>query len=182
MEMHRTPCISGGSSIWSITTGGRTTPSMRGMEKPYTSASITATDLPAWASATARLVVSDDLPTPPLPEAMSRTRVVDDGSENGMARPSACPWAGWLPAVALGSPCNICRSSVRSSSVMTVNSMAAESTPSSATTASVTRRSISLRSGHPEIVRATSTDTEPSVMVTSRTMPRSTMLRCSSGS
>jgi hypothetical protein len=38
-----------------------------------------------------RLVVTDDLPTPPLPEAMSSTRVRDDGSAKGIARPSA--WA-----------------------------------------------------------------------------------------
>ena len=58
-----------------MTTGGCSTPSIRGIEKPHTSASITATTLPRWASATARLVVTDDLPTPPLPEAMSSTRV-----------------------------------------------------------------------------------------------------------
>ena len=59
------------------------------MEKPHTSASMTATLWPRWASATARFVVTDDLPTPPLPDAMSRTRVCDDGSANGITRPSA---------------------------------------------------------------------------------------------
>jgi hypothetical protein len=29
---------------------------------------------------------------------------LDAGSANGMARPSAWPWAAWLPAVAAGSP------------------------------------------------------------------------------
>ena len=72
-------------------------PSMRGIEKPQTSASTTATSWPGWASATARLVVTDDLPTPPLPDAMSSTRVLLPGSANGMARPSAWPWA-WLAA------------------------------------------------------------------------------------
>ena len=52
---------------------------MRGIEKPHTSASITATSLPRWASATERLVVTDDLPTPPLPDAMSSTRVAHSG-------------------------------------------------------------------------------------------------------
>ena len=47
-------------------------PSMRGIEKPQTSASTTATLWPRWASATARFVVTDDLPTPPLPDAISR--------------------------------------------------------------------------------------------------------------
>ena len=60
--------------------------------------------------------------------------------------------------------------------------MALEVTPSSARTAPLTRLSISLRSGHPAMVSATFTVTSPSTMVTSRTMPRSTMLRCSSGS
>ena len=97
---------------------------MRGIEKPQTSASTTATDLPCWASAMARLVVTDDLPTPPLPDAISSTRVLDAGSANGMARPSAWPWAGWVPAVAAGSPWSFSRSVARSSSVMTVKSMA----------------------------------------------------------
>ncbi len=34
IEMQRTPQASGGSSIWSITTGSRSAPSMRGIEKP----------------------------------------------------------------------------------------------------------------------------------------------------
>ena len=76
IEMQRTPPAPvGGTSIESITAGGCWTPSMRGMEKPHTSASITATFWPRWARATARLVVTDDLPTPPLPDAMSSTRV-----------------------------------------------------------------------------------------------------------
>ena len=43
-------------------------PSMRGIEKPHTSASTAATRCPRSASATERLVVTDDLPTPPLPD------------------------------------------------------------------------------------------------------------------
>ena len=97
IEMQRTPLASGGTSIWSMTIGGCCTPSIRGIEKPHTSASTTATPLPRWARATARLVVTDDLPTPPLPDAMSSTRVLRSGSANGMARPSAWPWA-WLAA------------------------------------------------------------------------------------
>jgi hypothetical protein len=77
---------------------------MRGIEKPQTSASITATLLPRAARETARFVVTDDLPTPPLPEAMSSTRVRLEGSAKGIVRPCACPWAGWLPAVEAGSP------------------------------------------------------------------------------
>ena len=77
------------ASISSITTGGRSTPSIRGMEKPHTSASTTATFLPRAASATARLVVTELLPTPPLPEAINRQRVFEAGSANGIERPSA---------------------------------------------------------------------------------------------
>ena len=94
-----------------MTTGGRSTPSMRGIEKPHTSASTTATLRPRWARATARLAVIDDLPTPPLPDATSRQRVRLAGSAKGMARPSAWPWAAWVPAVAAGSPCSFWRSS-----------------------------------------------------------------------
>ena len=83
---------------------------MRGIEKPHTSASTTATSLPRRARATARLVVTEDLPTPPLPEATSSTRVGLPGSAKGIARPSAWPWACWLPAVAAGSPCSLVRS------------------------------------------------------------------------
>src|SRR5690606_41017410 len=60
--------------------------------------------LPRLARLTARFVVTEDLPTPPLPEATSSTRVLEPGSAKGMVRPSAWPWAAWLPAVALGSP------------------------------------------------------------------------------
>ena len=72
----------------------------------------------------------DDLPTPPLPEAMSRTRVRLDGSAKGMGaravavgrlatRPVGMP----LVAVAVPpwSPMSRSRSAARSSSVMTVN-------------------------------------------------------------
>src|ERR671917_582777 len=160
IEMERTRWASGGTSIWSMTTGACRKPSMRGIEKPHTSASTTATSLPRRARATDRLVVTDDLPTPPLPEAISSTRVLLPGSANGISRPSAWPCACWLPAVAPGSPWSLVRRAARSSSVMTVKSRSNPSTPSSAVTAPVTRLVISMR----------------------RTMSRSTMLRCSSGS
>ena len=78
-------------SMSSMTVGGWSTPSIRGMEKPHTSASTTATSRPRPARATARLVVTEDLPTPPLPEATSITRVEELASANGTARPSECP-------------------------------------------------------------------------------------------
>ena len=89
MEMHRTPLASGGTIISSMTTGGRSTPNMRGIEKPHTSASTTPTDLPRLDRAMARLVVTELFPTPPLPEAMSSTRVLDPASAKGTDRPSA---------------------------------------------------------------------------------------------
>ena len=51
-------------------------PSMRGIEKPQMSASSTPTVNPWAAIAAARLTVTDDLPTPPLPDATASTRVV----------------------------------------------------------------------------------------------------------
>ena len=112
-----------------MTAGGCSTPSIRGIEKPHTSASMTATLRPRWARATDRFVVTDDLPTPPLPEAISSTRVVLAGSANGIARPSAWPWAGWLPAVADGSPWSFSRTAARCSSVITPKARSTEVTP-----------------------------------------------------
>ena len=126
--------------------------------------------------------MTDDLPTPPLPEETSSTRVGQSGSAKRMARPSAWPWAAWLPAVEAGSPWISSRTAARSSSVITVKSMSARSMPSRASAASVTRLVISARSGHPATVSATCTATVPPSMATPLTMPRSTMLRCSSGS
>ena len=83
IEISVTPLASGGTMTSSITVGGRSMPSMRGIEKPHTSASTAATLWPRCASATARLVVTDDLPTPPLPDAIARTRVRE--SVNGLA-------------------------------------------------------------------------------------------------
>ena len=51
-------------------------PNIRGMENPHTSASKIATERSLSARATARLAERDDLPTPPLPEAISRQRVL----------------------------------------------------------------------------------------------------------
>ena len=47
-------------------------PSRRGTEKPQMSASRIPTTRPREARATARLTVTEDLPTPPLPEAMAK--------------------------------------------------------------------------------------------------------------
>ena len=182
IEMQRTPCVVGGTIMSSITVGGCSTPSMRGIEKPHTSASTTATDLPCCARAMARLAVTDDLPTPPLPDAMSRVRVRLPAWANGMARPSAWPWAAWDPAVAAGLPWTSSRTLARCSSVMTPKSMLTRLTPSRAWTASVTSVWIWLRNGQPAMVRSMPTSTWPPSMAVERTIPRSTMLRWSSGS
>ena len=130
----------------------------------------------------ARLAVTEDLPTPPLPEAISSVRVALPGCAKGMARPSAWPWAGADPAVAAGLPCSLARSSARSASFITVKSRVTAATPSRASSASLTLFWISLRSGHPATVSAIFTSAWPPSKRTPRYMPRSTMLRCSSGS
>src|SRR5215471_10813955 len=50
------------------------------------SASTTPTESPDRAMAAARLTVTEDFPTPPLPEAMAKTRVSDPGLANGISR------------------------------------------------------------------------------------------------
>ena len=54
-------------------------PNILGIEKPQTSASTTPTCFPSSAKAIARFVVTEDFPTPPFPDAISSTRVVDSG-------------------------------------------------------------------------------------------------------
>ena len=95
MEIERTPCATGGISMSSTTLGGSVIPSILGMENPQTSASITATSFSRFARATARFVVTEDFPTPPLPEAIRRTRVftLDSKNEAGGV-PGAAPWFG----------------------------------------------------------------------------------------
>ena len=65
----------GGTIILSTTTGRWRTPSMWGIEWPYTSASRTPTDWPSCKKVAARLTVRVDSPTPPFPLATAITRV-----------------------------------------------------------------------------------------------------------
>ena len=109
-----------------------------------------------------------DLPTPPLPEAMPMT-VVRLPSWNGEGRPAPAP----------PRPARMAR---RSSSVMASIVTCTPATPSRPERAWVTRRWISAFSGQPATVRRMATRTRPSSTATSPTIPRSTMLRCSSGS
>ena len=76
MEMTFTPCDSSGRIMSLNPTGCPETPSIRGTEKPHTSASNTPTRWPCAASAAARFTVTLDLPTPPLPEATAITVVL----------------------------------------------------------------------------------------------------------
>ena len=159
--MTRTPCDSGGSEHLVEHHRLLATPSIRGIEKPYTSASITATLWPCWASATARLAVTEDLPTPPLPEEISSGRVREPGSLKGMARPSAWPWAGWEPAVDAG----VAVEALAQLGALVVGHHGEVEgdvvDAGQARTAPVTRLVISARSGHPATVRATRTATRP---------------------
>src|SRR5215469_12928986 len=134
------------------------------------SASSTPTFWPEAASAAARLTVTDDLPTPPLPLAIAYTWVSDEGCANGISR-STRP------------PRSLVCSSRRCSSLITSRSTATLVTPATAVTAAVTSRVMVSRSGQPATVRYTSTLTLPSGAIsTFLTMPRSVIGRRISGS
>ncbi len=143
-------------------------PSRRGTEKPQMSASRIPTTSPRAASATARFTVTDDLPTPPFPEAMASTRVdaataVSGASSRAFQRARAMTVA-------------------RSSASMAATSTSTERTHSSDCACPMTSRSIWFRRGQAAIVRATSTVTCPSSTRMPRTIPRSTIVSPSSGS
>ena len=107
------------------------------------------------------------------------------GSAKGMARPSAWPWrlAGcrrWPRGRRAACSRSTARVLVGHDGEVELDRRRPRR---AAPTASVTRRWISLRSGQPATVSATCTRHRRSPsMRTSRTMSRSTMLRCSSGS
>ena len=84
IEIILKPWASGGMMSRSSTTVGFSrTPSIRGIEKPQTSASRRPTVWPRLASIAARLTVVVDLPTPPLPLPMARTVVEESGPAIG---------------------------------------------------------------------------------------------------
>ena len=61
------------------------------------SASMAAVSQPSAANVAARLAVTDDLPTPPLPEAMAKMRVLMPGLLNGFCLRSALrPATSWV--------------------------------------------------------------------------------------
>ena len=71
IEIMRTPKAIGGMIMPSTIFGCAAVPSMRGIEWPYMSASTSPTARPMSAIATARFAVTDDFPTPPLPDAIA---------------------------------------------------------------------------------------------------------------
>src|SRR6266550_2091153 len=116
------------------------------------SASTTPTDRPRRARSTATLTVTDDFPTPPLPDATAYTRVRDPGLANGISAAGASPRSFW-------------RSSVRCASVITPRLTTAPVTPGIAETAAVTSRFNCSRIGQPATVSRTPTRTRPSAAV-----------------
>ena len=133
------------------------------------SASITPTLKPSAASAAARLVVTVDLPTPPLPLATISTLVV-----GGMAVSGArCDTLKRALAMA----------AAFSSAVSSAHTMRTLVTPGRDSSRALTSFWIWALSGQPEVVRAISTRTNPSSDTCApRAMPNSTRLLPSSGS
>ena len=133
------------------------------------SASSTPIFRPRFASAAARLTVTEDLPTPPLPDATQITLVVGA---------SAVP-----PARSLAFQRALPIASVRCCWVISVQVMATAMTPAMAATRVLTSFWIWARSGQPAVVSATVTVTLPSGATTApRAIPRSTMSLPNSGS
>src|SRR6478609_8576335 len=134
------------------------------------SASTIPTVRPALARARARLTVTDDLPTPPLPLAIAKTLVSEPGWANGISR-----WA-WPPRSVSWSP-------ERCSGVITPSVRSTPVTPGTFVTAAVTSRLMVSLSGHPATVSSTWTATEPSSATsTVSTIPSSVIGRLISGS
>ena len=144
-------------------------PSMRGIEKPQMSASMTPTAKPRSARAAARLAVTDDFPTPPLPEATASTRA-PGGTRLGPAVDWACLRATSMAAA-------FCSASISTQSIE------AEVTPGRPSMRVRISRFSWAFSGQPAVVRATTTTAAPaSETVADRAMPSSTMSAPSSGS
>ena len=134
------------------------------------SASTTPTLSPVAAIAWARLTVTDDLPTPPLPLATAMTRVSEPG------------WAKGISLAGLPPRSVSCRPE-RCSSVITPRLRSTPVTPATCPTAAVTSRVILSLSGQPATVSSTRTATTPSApTLTASTMPISVMGRLISGS
>ena len=144
-------------------------PRSRGTENPQMSASRIPMVSPRRARATARLTVTELLPTPPLPEAMAMTRAV-----SGMSVAGAGSRASRRARAMTDLRCSASITPVVTSTTRT---------PGRAPTWVSTSLRICVRSGHPATVRATSTATVPPPSIpTEVTIPSSTMSAPSSGS
>ena len=103
------------------------------------SASTMPTLSPERAIETARLTVTEDLPTPPLPEAIAKTLVSEPGWAKGISR------AAWPPR-------SVACSAERCSSFITPKSTWTSVTPGTVRTAAVTSLVRVSRIGQPETV------------------------------
>ena len=116
------------------------TPSILGTLNPQISASRTPTVRPREAKAVAMLTVTEDVPTPPFPEAIEMTRV------------RAGIWLGAAVSRALSRARSMTR--VRSSGVNSSQCNWTELMPGSDSTRVSQSRFMDARSGHPAVVRA----------------------------
>ena len=183
--MQRTPWASGGTSIESITTGGRSTPSIRGIEKPHTSASMTATLLAPLGERDGQVRRDRRL----ADAALARGDEQHAGAATtGRRTGSPGPRRDRGPAGDAGGRRRVAVQLLAERRALLVgHDGEVEATRCrrrrAALTAPVTRCWISLRSGQPGDGEG---DEHAHVgsrrCATSRTMSRSTMLRCSSGS
>ena len=128
------------------------------------------TRLPVRANVTARFAVSDDFPTPPLPEEMPMTRVPLPGDASAISR-----------AAAFG-PRRRDDSAAASSSVMATNATLTASAPPALAAAASTAARTEAEAADPGLGTATNTVTTPFVASTSLTNPRSPRVRLISGS
>jgi hypothetical protein len=135
------------------------------------SASITPTASPRLARAAARLTVTLDLPTPPLPLATAYTLVREPGWANGMTGSAAAE-----------PPRSVACKALRCSSDITPKSMLTEVIPGILVTAAVMSVVSLSRRGQPATVSRSSTLTWLSATVKPLTMPRSVIGRRISGS
>ena len=163
-----TPWASGGMSRSPTLVGRSVMPSMPVIEKPWMSASSTPTRSPSSAIAAARFAVTEDLPTPPLPEETARMRVREPGSLKGIARrPSRRRRV----------------SSARCSSVIAEVSTRTSVSPGTVAAASAVSFSMRPRMGQPSIVSRTRISAAPfSSTSTASTIPSSVMGLWISGS
>src|SRR3954462_6065399 len=134
------------------------------------SASTMPTLNPRSAIAVARFTVTEDLPTPPLPEAIAKTLVSEPGRPNGISR-CACPprSRSWSPD--------------RWSPLITPSSRLTPVTPGTFSSAAVTSRVMVSFNGQPATVSRTFTETAPDASTsTDSTIPSSVIGRRISGS